>query len=60
MENKKELIKPELKNEINAKVVSLGEIEDNISEVKEYAIALSDYYKKLLMKRQKLTSLKQK
>ncbi len=48
IEEKSELIKPELKTEINAKVVSLGEIEDNISEVKDYAIALSDYYKKVV------------
>lgn len=48
IEEKPELIKPELKNEINAKVVSMGEIEDNISEVKDYAIALSDYYKNIV------------
>lgn len=47
MKEKEELIlvKPEFKNEISAKVVSLGEIEDNISEVKDFALALSDYYK---------------
>lgn len=48
IEEKSELIKPELKTDINAKVISLGKIEDNISEVKDYALELSDYYQKVV------------
>jgi hypothetical protein len=41
---KKELIKPEFKGEVKAEIKTLGEIEDNIQEVKEYALELKEYY----------------
>ena len=41
---KNELIKPEFKGEIEAKIKTLGEIEDNIQEFKEYALKLKEYY----------------
>lgn len=39
------LIKPEFKEEPKAEIKSLGSIEDNIKDLKEYAMSLSDYYK---------------
>lgn len=48
IKEKSELIKPMLKHELNAKILSLGKIEDNISEVKDYAVALSEYYKNIV------------
>lgn len=41
---KKELIKPVFKGEIKSEIKTLGEIEDNIQEVKEYALELKEYY----------------
>lgn len=43
----KELIKPEFEGEPKANIKSLGVIEDNIKDLKQYAIDLSDYYKKI-------------
>lgn len=40
--------KPVLKNEIEAKIVSVGKVEDNILEAKEYALELKNYYSKLV------------
>lgn len=40
----KELVKPEFKSEIKAKLKGITQIEDNINDVKEYALKLSDYY----------------
>jgi hypothetical protein len=40
--------KPILKNEIQAKITTIGTVEDNISEAKEYALELKDYYSKLV------------
>lgn len=40
--------KPVLKNEIQAKITTIGAVEDNISEAKEYALELRDYYSKLV------------
>lgn len=48
MKEKLLLEKPTLTNEINAQIVSLGKIEDNILEVKQYALDLKDYYQKLV------------
>ena len=39
-----ELVKPEFKSEIKAKLKGITEIEDNITDVKEYALKLSKYY----------------
>lgn len=41
---KQELEKPVFKGEIEAKIKTLGEIEDNIQTVKEYALNLKAYY----------------
>lgn len=43
IENKK-LVKPEFKSEIKAKLKGITQIEDNINDVKEYALKLSEYY----------------
>lgn len=50
MEEEKSLVlsKPEFNGEIQAKIKSLGEIESNIKEVQNYALALNDYYKKVV------------
>ncbi len=49
METLKEKIeKPILKNEIVAKITTVGKVEDNISEAKEYAQKLKEYYSKLV------------
>lgn len=50
MEEKQELTltKPQFDGEIKAKIKSLGEIESNIKEVQNYALALNDYYKKVI------------
>ena len=39
-----ELTKPEFKSEIKAELKGITQIEDNINDVKEYALKLSDYY----------------
>lgn len=38
------LVKPEFKSEIKAEIKGISEIEDNIQDVKEYALKLSEYY----------------
>lgn len=40
--------KPILKNEIEAKINGIATVEDNISEAKEYALSLREYYSKLI------------
>ncbi len=40
--------KPILKNEIEARISGVAKVEDNISEAKEYALKLKDYYSKLV------------
>lgn len=48
MENYKLVVsKPIFNGEIKARVKSLGEIESNMKEVKEYVEALNDYYKNI-------------
>ena len=39
-----ELVKPEFKSEIKAKLKGITQIEDNINDVKNYALKLSEYY----------------
>lgn len=39
-----ELVKPEFKSEIKAELKGITQIEDNINDVKEYALKLSKYY----------------
>lgn len=38
------LVKPEFKSEIKAEIKGISEIEDNIQDVKDYALKLSKYY----------------
>lgn len=38
------IVKPEFDGEPDAKVISTGEIEENIAKVKDFAIKLGDYY----------------
>lgn len=45
---KQEINKPVFKGEIKAEIKTLGEIEDNIQEVKEYAIELKEYYSDII------------
>ncbi len=44
----KSIVKPEFTEEIEARVVSVGKIEDNIKDVKEYAIKVKEYYTNLV------------
>lgn len=53
------LIKPELKEEPKAEIKSLGAIEDNIKDLKEYAKSLSDYYKNVTFTPETLKSAKE-
>lgn len=54
MENKNEIVttneitKPEFKGEIKAEIKGLAKIEDNIKEVKKFAIQLNEYYSKTI------------
>ena len=41
---KNELTKPEFRSEIKAELKGITQIEDNINDVKEYALKLSEYY----------------
>lgn len=41
---KQEIEKPVFEGEIKAEIKTLGEIEDNIQQVKEYALAVKEYY----------------
>ena len=42
------LTKPEFKSEIKAEIKSLGQIEDNIQDVKEHALKLANYYENVV------------
>lgn len=44
----KSIVKPEFTEEIEARVISVGKIEDNIKDVKEYAIKVKEYYTNLV------------
>lgn len=54
----KELIKPEFKGEPKADIKSLGVIEDNIKDLKKYAIDLSNYYKNIIFTPETLKNAK--
>ena len=43
----KTLVKPEFNSEIKVEIKSIGDIEDNIQEVKQYAIDLANYYENI-------------
>lgn len=57
-ENKIEIVKPEFTGEIQAKIKSLGEIEDNISDVKSYVENLNNYYKNVIFTEETLSQAK--
>lgn len=48
MENKITLVKPEFNGDIKAEIVGISKIENNIMEVKEFAIQLNEYYSKTI------------
>lgn len=50
MEENKEIqiVKPQFNNEIEARIKSVGEIESNMKEVKEYVKDLNNYYKNII------------
>ncbi len=50
--------KPILKNEIEAKISGITTVEDNISEAKEYALQLKEYYSKLVFSNDQLEEAK--
>ena len=51
--------KPILKNEIEAKIVTVAKVEDNIQEAKEYALKLKEYYSKLVFSDKQLAEAKE-
>lgn len=51
--------KPILKNEIEAKITTIGKVEDNISDAKEYALQLKDYYSKLVFTEKQMSEAKE-
>lgn len=53
-----ELLKPEFKSEIKAKIKGLSQIEDNITEVQEYAIKLNKYYENIIFTEDRLKEAK--
>ena len=57
-ENKKEITKPEFKQDIKAEIKSIGQIEDNINDVKEYALDLAKYYKNVVFTEETLKDAK--
>ena len=48
MENKIALVKPEFNGDIKAEIVGISKIENNIMEVKQFAIQLNEYYSKTI------------
>lgn len=48
MENKITLVKPEFNGDIKAEIVGISKIENNIMEVKQFAIQLNEYYSKTI------------
>lgn len=53
------MIKPEFAGDIKAEIKGLAKIEDNIMEVKEYAIKLNDYYSNIVWTEDTLTDAKE-
>ena len=51
--------KPEFNDEIKAEITQIGQIEDNIKEVKEYAIKLNEYYSKLIYTPENISEAKE-
>lgn len=50
--------KPILKNEIKAEIKGIAKVEDNITEAKQYALDLKDYYSKLVFTPEQLNEAK--
>lgn len=53
------MIKPEFAGDIKAEIKGLAKIEDNIMEVKDYAIKLNDYYSNIVWTEDTLTDAKE-
>jgi hypothetical protein len=51
--------KPILKNEIVATITSVGAVEDNILEAKEYALSLKEYYSHLIFSEEQIAEAKE-
>lgn len=52
------LLKPEFKSEIKAEIKGLAQIEDNITEVQEYALRLNKYYENIIFTEDRLKEAK--
>lgn len=50
--------KPILKNEIEAKITTVGKVEDNILEAKKYALELKEYYSTLVFNDEQISEAK--
>lgn len=51
--------KPMLKNEIEAKIIGVAKVEDNILEAKEYALNLKEYYSRLIFTDEQISEAKE-
>ena len=51
--------KPVFNDEIKAEITQIGQIEDNIKEVKEYVIKLNEYYSKLIYTPENISEAKE-
>lgn len=51
--------KPMLKNEIEAKIIGVAKVEDNILEAKEYALNLKEYYSRLIFTDEQISKAKE-
>lgn len=58
-ENKLEVVKPEFKGEIQARIKSVGEIESNMKEVKGYVEKLNNYYKNVFFTEETIQQAKE-
>jgi len=59
VENKLIITKPTFDGEIEAKIKTLGEIESNISSVKEFANQLNEYYKNIIFDEDSMKNAKE-
>lgn len=55
---KNKMIKPEFKGEIKAEIKGIGQIEDNIKEVQNFAIELASYYENVIFTEDSLKDAK--
>lgn len=59
MNNQELTVKPSFDGDITANIKSLGEITSNIAEVKEYALALNEYYKNVIFTEESIAIAKE-